>query len=92
MRHCSSDGDGGDTIDMLSALEQWVEQGRAPGTLVGYNFDWTGMTLKAPTWPLDPSRVRFARPVYPYPAFAVYKGQGDGKRDPKLADSFRPSR
>lgn len=88
MRHCSSDSTGGDSIDMLTALEQWVEQGKAPDSLTGYNFDWTGLPLRSHVWPLDPARVKFSRPAYPYPAVPVYKGRGD----PKQAENFKPSR
>ncbi|MEO7378536.1 MAG: tannase/feruloyl esterase family alpha/beta hydrolase [Sphingomicrobium sp.] len=85
MRHCSSDGDGGDSFDTLTALENWVEQGQAPDSLIGYNFDWRGPATSALVWPLDPARVRFARPVFPYPERALYKGRGD----PSNPDSWR---
>jgi feruloyl esterase len=88
MRHCSSDGAGGDTIDYLTAIEQWVEQGRAPEVLLGSNFDWQGVPTRAPVFPLPAARVRFTRPIYLYPAFAVYKGTGDVK----LAENFRSSK
>jgi hypothetical protein len=87
MRHCSSDGAGGDTIDYLTALEQWVEQGKAPTVLIGANFDWQGPVTRAPVFPLDPARVRFTRPAYLYPAVPIYKGKGDDKQ----AESYRPS-
>lgn len=87
MRHCSSDGAGADTIDYLSALEAWVEQGRAPEVLIGANFDWGGPATRAPVFPLEPSRVRFTRPAYLYPAVPIYAGKGD----PKRAENFRPS-
>ncbi|MDH7973251.1 tannase/feruloyl esterase family alpha/beta hydrolase [Sphingomonas sp. AR_OL41] len=82
MRHCSADGDGADNIDTLTALENWVEQGSAPDMLIGYNFDWHGPATAAPVWPLDPARVRFARPLFPYPEQAIYRGSGDAN-DPK---------
>ena len=85
MRHCSFDGNGGDTIDFLTALEAWVEHGQAPDRLIGYNFDRTGLPLAAPRWPLDPSRVRFSRPHFPYPDNAVYSGSGE----PESPDSWR---
>jgi feruloyl esterase len=87
MRHCSSDGTGGDMIDYVAALEGWVEQGHAPEALIGTNFDWSGVPLRSPVFPIDPARVRFTRPAYLYPAFAVYRGRGD----PRQAASFRPS-
>jgi feruloyl esterase len=87
MRHCSSDGAGGDMIDYLAALEDWVERGSAPDVLIGSNFDWNGVPLRSPVFPIDRKRVRFTRPAYLYPAFAVYKGKGD----PHEAGSFRRS-
>ncbi len=87
MRHCSSDGAGGDMIDYITALEKWVEQGQAPEVLIGSNFDWTGLPLRSPVFPPDPARVKFTRPAYLYPAVPVYKGKGD----PKSAQSFKPS-
>ena len=87
MRHCSADGGGGDMIDFLTALENWVEQGRAPQVLIGANFDWGGPASRGPVFPLDPARVKFTRPAYLYPAVAVYKGKGDSR----LAESFKPS-
>lgn len=85
MRHCSSDGDGADNIDFLTALENWTEKGQAPELLMGYNFDWRGPTTVAPVWPRPADQVRFARPVFPYPAQAVYTGRGD----PSLPGSWR---
>lgn len=87
MRHCSADGTGGDMIDYITALEQWVESGKAPEVLVGSNFDWKGLPLRSPVFPPDPARVKFTRPAYLYPAVPVYKGRGD----PNQAESFRPS-
>jgi feruloyl esterase len=88
MRHCSSDGAGGDTIDYLTALEQWVEQGKAPEALLGANFDWQGMATRAPVFPLPAARVRFTRPAFMYPATPVYQGKGDTR----LAENFQPSK
>ena len=49
--------------DLLSALEAWVEQGRAPRTIIASKVvDGT---------------VRQTRPICPYPASAVYDGKGD---------------
>jgi feruloyl esterase len=88
MRHCSADGAGGDTIDYLTAIEQWVEHGKAPEVLIGANFDWQGPVTRAPIFPLPAAQVRYTRPAFLYPASPIYKGKGD----PKLAESFQPSR
>ena len=77
MRHCSSDGDGADNIDFLTALEDWVERGRAPDRLTGVNFDWRGVTYVAPVWPRPADQIRFTRPVFPYPERAIWSGAGD---------------
>ncbi len=82
--HCRG-GAGADTVDYLSYLENWVEQGKAPDRLVAAHlkqFDWE----HPPTFPLDVSNVAFTRPVYPYPVKAAYAGRGD----PNDAGNFRP--
>jgi feruloyl esterase len=63
MDHCRG-GAGGLDVDWLTALENWVEKGKAPDVLVG-NHKGLGA---------EPS---FTRPVYPHPAYARYKGKGD---------------
>jgi hypothetical protein len=69
MDHCGiqSNGPGiADTgIDPLTALEQWVEQGKAPTELVA--------TKTAPT----ENQTLWRRPVCAYPKIARYKGSGD---------------
>lgn len=79
------DGDpGAGTFDYLTALEAWVEDGKAPDRLVAAHLkkpqSWT---LEFP-FPLEADKVRFTRPVYPYPLRAIYKGSGD----PNDAASF----
>jgi feruloyl esterase len=66
MGHCSN-GEGPNTFDMLSALEQWVESGKAPASIVATKFNKNG----------DPgSGVARTRPLCPYPQVAKYKGTG----------------
>jgi feruloyl esterase len=83
MDHCVG-GAGAWLIDYLSYLEAWVERGQAPELLLGAHVastngaDWQ--------FPLDPAKVRFTRPVYPYPLRARYKGRGD----PNDAGNFIP--
>jgi tannase/feruloyl esterase len=68
MDHCGigTDGPGiADTgIDPLTALEQWVEQGKAPEELLATKAASGGQTL-------------WQRPVCAYPKLARYKGSGD---------------
>jgi feruloyl esterase len=59
--HCGG-GEGPNSIDFISALEQWVEHGRAPGQVIA--------TRRA-----DGKVVR-TRPLCPYPQVARYRGTG----------------
>ena len=85
MRHCSGDGDGGDVIDMLSALEAWVERAQPPDALVGQNFERRGPMVSTPVFPLPADQVRLSRVHFPYPFEARYKGSGDPS-DPRNWD------
>lgn len=85
--HCRG-GEGAFAVDYLTALESWVEKGQAPQKLVGYNVEFKDSEL-VPHWlkfPLDPTKIKFSRPLYPYPTLAKYLGHGD----PKYANSFGP--
>jgi feruloyl esterase len=62
MHHCSG-GPGPDRFDTLSALEAWVEQGKAPET------------IQASTRPTNPVQHRL--PLCPYPQQARYRGTGE---------------
>jgi feruloyl esterase len=62
MAHCGG-GEGTSSFDMLTALEQWVEQGRAPDAI--------------PASRVVSGRVDRTRPLCPYPQQATYKGSGD---------------
>jgi len=61
MGHCGG-GEGPNTFDMMSALEQWVEQGSAPARIVASHAA-NGV-------------VDRTRPLCPYPQAAVYTGSG----------------
>jgi feruloyl esterase len=61
MGHCSG-GEGPDTFDKISVLEQWVEQGRAPDRIIA-SHQTAG----------KPDRTR---PLCPYPQTARYQGNG----------------
>ncbi|KYF74090.1 tannase/feruloyl esterase family alpha/beta hydrolase [Sorangium cellulosum] len=65
VQHCFG-GVGADTVDLLSALETWVEEGRPPSTqnLVSSKVDTTGA-------------VQFERPLCKYPEYPRYNGSGD---------------
>jgi feruloyl esterase len=61
MAHCGG-GDGTANFDMLTALEQWVEQGKAPDRIEAARVR-NGQTDRT-------------RPLCPYPQTANYKGSG----------------
>ena len=61
MAHCGG-GEGPNTFDMVSALEQWVEKGKAPDQIIA-SHSTNGV-------------VDRTRPLCPYPQVATYKGSG----------------
>ena len=62
VHHCGG-GPGLVEFDALTALEDWVEKGRAPDQLIASRSS-SGV-------------VERSRPVYPYPTQARYSGSGD---------------
>jgi feruloyl esterase len=62
MGHCGG-GDGPSSFDMLAALEQWVEKGKAPDSIPAAHLT-NG----------QPDRTRI---LCPYPQVATYKGSGN---------------
>lgn len=88
MNHCFG-GPGAFAIDYLTYMEAWVEKGHAPDVMMSahvtnYNpGDW-----RLDYFPLDPSKIGFRRPVYPYPIQSKYKGSGD----PADPANFHPAR
>ena len=83
MQHCGA-GPGADTIDVLTAIETWVEQGQAPEELVAYKTDGKRTFERQPRFPLKDSEVKFSRKIFPYPMTARFDGVGD----PNDAESF----
>jgi feruloyl esterase len=77
MNHCTG-GAGADMVDYLSYLEAWVEKGEAPERLLATHVK---ADPKVPSYllrfPLEPARVEFTRPVFPYPLRTRYSGKGD---------------
>lgn len=61
MGHCSS-GEGPDSFDKIGAMEEWVEQGKAPARIVATHH--TG------------GKADRTRPLCPYPQVARYNGSG----------------
>lgn len=62
MNHCGG-GDGPSRIDPVTAMEQWVEQGKAPDQLLAAH-------------PAAGNNIDRTRPLCPYPQIAKYKGSG----------------
>jgi feruloyl esterase len=62
MSHCAG-GTGPNVVDMLSVIDAWVTEGKAPETII------------ASTAPM-PGQKQITRPLCPYPKVAVYKGTG----------------
>jgi feruloyl esterase len=61
MAHCAG-GEGPDSFDSLTALEHWVQQGKAPQRMVASHR--------------TAGRVDRTRPLCPYPQVARYQGTG----------------
>jgi feruloyl esterase len=61
MAHCH-DGDGPNQFDTISALEQWVEKGKAPDQIIASR--------------IRDGKTDRTRPLCPYPQVATYKGTG----------------
>lgn len=61
MGHCAG-GEGPDVFDKVSALEQWVEQKKAPDSIIASHR--------------SAGKVDRTRPLCPYPQVAKYKGGG----------------
>jgi pimeloyl-ACP methyl ester carboxylesterase len=74
VNHCAG-GPGADTADLLGALDQWVVNGTAPGTLNADKLDSTGA-------------VAFSRPLCQYPKYPKYTGPAGDAAAAKLAANY----
>ena len=61
MNHCAG-GDGPSTFDVVSTIEDWVEQGKAPDQIVATH--------------ISNGRPDRTRPLCPYPQVAKHRGSG----------------
>jgi feruloyl esterase len=99
VNHCGT-GLGGGEVDWIGALEAWVERGKAPEAVIAHHMLREPYPVQAraltdpgfpltlmPRHPLSPGSFDRARPVYPYPDVAQYRGRGD----PALPASWRPA-
>ncbi len=73
--HCAG-GPGADTSDLLTALDNWVTNKAAPGTLTAQK--------------LDPANgaVQFERPLCQYPKYPRYTGPANDANAAKLASNY----
>jgi feruloyl esterase len=58
--------------NIYMALENWVEKGEAPGTVIGSKADGFGLAAFDPA-----AKATMTRPLCAYPQAAKYKGSGD---------------
>ena len=61
MGHCAG-GPGPNSFDSLSALENWVENGEAPDSIIAVHR--------------TDGAVDMSRPLCPYPEVSIYNGSG----------------
>ena len=66
MGHCGG-GTGPSVLDMLSVIDKWVTEGKAPGRIIANTPARN---------PMNPNQKQMTRPICPYPQVAVYKGSG----------------
>ncbi len=78
MAHCRR-GPGGDAVDFISALENWVEKGQAPDQVLAHHLtqEQNYLGLPRPRYPLPAGSFDRTRPVYAYPGVAYWPGVGD---------------
>jgi hypothetical protein len=78
MGHCRR-GPGGDSVDYIRYLEEWVEHSRAPDQVTVHHLakEQSYLGLPRVRFPIDPAAYDRTRPVYPYPDTAVWSGEGD---------------
>lgn len=74
VNHCNG-GPGADEVDLLTALDQWVTRGTAPGILAAQKRDAGGV-------------VALSRPLCVYPAYPRYTGPPNDPAAAKRATSF----
>lgn len=83
MSHCMG-GDGLNTLDLLSAMIAWVEEGKAPTSIIASNAakpippgpppkEFENIDLPDD---LSVGLPNMTRPLYPYPITSKYTGQG----------------
>lgn len=74
VNHCHG-GPGADKSDLLTALDNWVSKGMAPGTLSAAQITAAGVT-------------KLARPLCAYPQYPLYTGPANDADAAKLPANF----
>lgn len=74
--HHGGGGPGLTDFDALSALENWVEKGKAPDKLIACRS--------------AQGAVEECRPIFPYPLLAHYSGRGDPKQADSFVPDYPP--
>jgi feruloyl esterase len=72
MTHCSG-GPGLNTFDTLTALERWVEEGKAPNKLIASH---TALGFPDNVMSASPPAGDFSRPLCSWPKVAHWTGRG----------------
>ena len=83
MNHCRG-GPGVDQFDWIQYIRNWVEQDRAPHTVIGYKLEPN--SKQNISWPIAKKKILKSRPIYDYPNTAQYNGSGD----PNHYSNFSP--
>lgn len=80
MAHCRR-GPGEAAIDYLSYMEKWVEEGRAPESLLAYHLKKEQSFGGIPPvyFPIAKDDYTWSRPIFAYPDVATWMGKGDWK-------------
>ncbi len=66
VQHCRG-GDGADTMDLLTHLENWVERDQPPQNIVASKLK---RPARNPIYPLDPANIELQWTIEPYPGAA----------------------
>lgn len=74
VNHCAG-GPGADSADLLAALDEWVSNSVAPGTLTAEKLDGSGA-------------VAFSRPLCQYPQYPRYTGPANDDDAAKLEANY----
>jgi feruloyl esterase len=75
MQHCVG-GDTADSIDYMTYLQNWVEQGVAPDSVMAHHTITPQSMIAYTRFPITREQWDWARPIFPYPEVAAWNGKG----------------